>query len=58
MLRNKSLSCDLLSVYLAISVTKKFTSGSAAVLFFLLCARLFLDLFDMCYKAFFSFLQT
>lgn len=40
MLLIKSLSCDLLSVYLAISVVEKFTSGSAAILLFLMYAVL------------------
>lgn len=40
MLLVKSLICDLLSAYLAVSVMGKFTSGSAAVLFFLMYAML------------------
>lgn len=46
------------SVYLSVLVMKMFTSGSAAVLLFFMYARLVLDIFDMCFKAIFSFTQT
>lgn len=55
----KSLNCDLLSVYLAISVTKKFTSGSAAVLLFLINAMLIFFMFVECgTRLFFNVLQS
>lgn len=55
-LQNKSVSCDLLSVYLALSLMRKFTAGSAPLLPFLVHVRLVLKIFDTGYNASFHFL--
>lgn len=54
MLLVKSLSCDLLPVYLEISVMEKFTGGSAAVLLFLRYAMLVFLMFLECGTRLFS----
>lgn len=46
-LQNESVSCDLLSVYLAISLMGKFTAGSAPLLPFLVHVKLVLKIFDI-----------
>lgn len=54
MLLIKSLSCDVLAIYLAITVLEKFTNGSAAVLLFLMYAMLVFLMFLECGTRLFS----